>query len=157
MTMDADLLLNDTGKLRGSVFITAQRVRCHQSGVGLLLWLQPPSRTWFGVWLMSLKLFLLQVSQKHRWWCGSLIISVWRLKGGWLGEEGRERTRDGKSEFSRRASHHFIFFPQPLLMARVMDSSFSLQKILRGFPGILKCGGLCAQPVTTPATRMDLS
>lgn len=40
-------------------------------------------------------------------------------------------------------------------MARVSDGSFSLQKILRGFPGILKCAGMGAQAVTTTAKRME--
>lgn len=43
---------------------------------------------------------------------------------------------------------------------QVTDRICLLQKISRGFPGILKCGGLRAQPVTTTrdaAKRMDLN
>lgn len=113
-----------------------------------------------GFWFTSLKLLLLNFSQKHRWCCGFLFISVWRLKGGCLGEEGRERTRDGKSEFSRRASHNFIFFFQPLVMAGSLIAAICSRKFPGGFPGIPKCGGLGAQPVTTTRAavkRMDLS
>lgn len=86
-----------------------------------------------GFWFTSLKLLLLNLSQKHRWCCGFLFISVWRLKGGCLGGEGRERTRDGKSEFSRRASHNFIFFPQLLVMARSLIAAIRSRKFPGGF------------------------
>jgi len=80
---------------------------------------------------MSLKLLLLNLSQKHRWCYGFLFISVWRLKGGCLGEEGRERTRNGKSEVSGRASHNFIFFPHLLVMAQSLTAAICSRK----FPG----------------------
>lgn len=75
----------------------------------------------------------------------SSFFSVWRLKGGRLEKEGRERARGGRREFSGRSSHSFIF-PQLLVTARSLTTAVHSRKFPGGFleyPRVVGWGSSC--------------